>query len=67
MRDILGVFTGNSLPSIMEISSGTESQKNTEKVTEGWMAGEPSQDPAFAVRLLVVLHESLSPLQFLLL
>lgn len=66
-RDILGAFTGNLLPSLVEVSSGTKSQKNTEKMTKGWMAGEPSQDPAFALRLLVVLGEPLYPLQFLLL
>lgn len=65
MRDILGAFTGNSLPSIMEISSGTESQKNAEKMTKGWMAGELGQDPAFAVHLLIVMGGSLYPLQFL--
>lgn len=67
MHDILGALTGNSLPSVVEISSGTESQKNTEKMARSWMAGEPGQDPAFAVCLLVVLGESLYPLQFLLL
>lgn len=67
VHDVLGTFTGNSLPSVVEISSGTESQKNTEKMTKGWMAGEPGQDPAFAVHLLIVLRESLYPVQFLLL
>lgn len=67
MCDGLGASTGNLLPSIVEINSGTERRKNAEKMTKGWMAREPGQDPAFAVHVLVVLGASLYSFQFLLL
>lgn len=58
---------GGSRPSVAEINSGTGSLENTEKMTEGWEAGEPGQE------LLLVFSRSsprvnpsaLHPFQFL--
>lgn len=63
----LKAFTGSSLPSTVEISSWTKSQKNAEKMAKVCMAGEPGRDPAFAVHFFIFLEESLYPLQLLLL
>lgn len=35
---------GGSRPSVAEINSGTGSLENTEKMTQGWEAGEPGQE-----------------------
>lgn len=62
----LRAFTGNSLPSTVEISSWTKSQKNTVEMAKVCMAGEPGQGPAFAAHFFFVLEESLYPLLLLL-